>query len=661
MSSSAPPAPRDDSSARAAHVTFFRSFCTPHCGGPTQACSGNNKCKLGACQNEHICTECQVLRPRSSFDAKPNDNRCTVCKACAIKKEARNAKSNAARDAATAALNAAAAAVNSTIYDTAAPLERIKVAAAALRTSPLLLEALGPVGDGKASRNFFGAAFPGNISETDAWAEIVNEAPSCFKNRGTGGGETPCIRPRAGGFFGKGILDEYEIIVLGLSDYSLNATGSSGVEGGLQRIDLCLPYGSRLFTNVMGPFPGRPGFIYATCMRARHEGIGGLDCVVKPAPTKLPPAPKLLPHASYLADLAAAPPDITLNLAGVEFPALLAAHRTRNAALERAYYLDRTSLLRAAGSPWVPLLDAGLLKLADEGHLLRAVSLTQAAAINTSLAAGTPLPPIGEMVPLASSDAARNAVITQVRDGSRIATSLSSWTPAVGVARVFAEMQRPAAAASAAASAAAGSQIIVRIPVPRIISTDLVFLNVGGCKLLEAADAAHTAGRRAGGGKHGKSLAAVSAALKEHHVHGAATGYEILYRDGVWSDEAMRYAVGEGELWDGVFEGTGFASTVIRLGAYKKRIEALGGKVVEGPKLSAEVGVLISADPGIGDAATAKMRDAIARKLVIINGAALEAALAKAEATASASASTVVSEAASKASSPASSRRGSIV
>ena len=106
----------------------------------------------------------------------------------------------------------------------------------------------------------------------------------------------------------------------------------------------------------------------------------------------------------------------------------------------------------------------------------------------------------------------------------------------------------------------------------------------------------------------------------------------------------MRYAVGEGKPWDGVFEGTIFASTVIRLGPYKKRIEALGGKVVEGQKLSAEVGVLISADPGIGDAATAKTRDAIARKLVIINGAALEAALAKAEATASASASTVVSE-----------------
>jgi hypothetical protein len=244
------------------------------------------------------------------------------------------------------------------------------------------------------------------------------------------------------------------------------------------------------------------------------------------------------------------------------------------------------------------------------------------------------------MVPLASSDAARDAVITQVRDGSRIATPLSSWTPAVGVARVFAEMQRPAAAASAAASAAAGSQIIVRIPVPRIISPDLVFLNVGGCKLLKAADAAHTAG----GGKHGKGLAAGSAALQEHHVHGAATGYDILYRNGVWSDEAMRYAVGEGEPWDGVFKGAVFASTVIRLGAYKERIEKLGGTVVEGQKLSAAVGVLISADMGIGHAATAKTRDAIARKLVIINGAALEAALAKAEAAASASASTVVSE-----------------
>ena len=232
------------------------------------------------------------------------------------------------------------------------------------------------------------------------------------------------------------------------------------------------------------------------------------------------------------------------------------------------------------------------------------------------------------MVPLASSDAARDAVITQVRDGSRIATPLSSWTPAVGVARVFAEMQRPAAAASAAASAAAGSQIIVRIPVPRIISPDLVFLNVGGCKLLKAADAAHTAG----GGKHGKGLAAGSAALQEHHVHGAATGYDILYRNGVWSDEAMRYAVGEGEPWDGVFKGAVFASTVIRLGAYKERIEKLGGTVVEGQKLSAAVGVLISADMGIGHAATAKTRDAIARKLVIINGAALEAALAKAEA-----------------------------
>ena len=441
--------------------------------------------------------------------------------------------------------------------------------------------------------------------------------------------------------------------MLGVSDYNLNATGSSGVEGGLQRIDLCLPYGSRLFTRVMGPCPARPGFIYATCMLVRREGIGGLDCVVKPAPAKLPPAPKLLAHASYLADLAAAPPDITLNLTGVDFSALLAAHRTRNAALERAYYLGRTSLLRAAGSPWVPLLDACLLKLADEGHLLRAVSLTQAAAIDASLAAGTPLPPIGEMVLLASSDAARNAVITQVRDGSRIATSLSSWTPAVGVARVFAEMQRPAAAASAAASAAAGSQIIVRIPVPRIISPDLVFLNVGGCKLLETADAEHTAA----GGTHGKGLAAVSAALKEHHVHGAATGYEIFYRDGVWSDEAMRYAVGEGEPWDGVFEGTVFASTVIRLGAYKKRIEALGGKVVEGQKLSAEVGVLMSADPGIGDAATAKTRDAIARKLVIINGAALEAALAKAEATASASASTVVSEGEEKVAAPTASKR----
>ena len=304
----------------------------------------------------------------------------------------------------------------------------------------------------------------------------------------------------------------------------------------------------------------------------------------------------------------------------------------------------------------MPLLDAGQLKLADEGHLLRAVSLTQAAAINASLAAGTPLPPIGEMVVLASSDAARNAVITQVRDGSRLATPLSSWTPALGVARVFAEMQRPAAAAaaaSAAASAAAGSQIIVRIPVPRIISPDLVFLNVGGCKLLETADAEHTAA----GGTHGKGLAAGSAALKEHHVHGAATGYNILYRNGVWSDDAMRYAVGEGELWNGVFEGAVFASTVIRLGAYKERIEKLGGKVVEGQKLTATVGVLISADMGIGDAATAKTRDAIARKLVIINGAALEAALAKAEATASASASTAGSEGKEKAAAPKAAKR----
>ena len=624
---------------------MFRSFCTP-----TQACSGDNKCKDGGCQNKHVCTRCRPLLLRANFDTTPNGKRCTLCKACAIVNAARHAEHNPKHNAKNNAAKAAAAAVNSTIFDAVAPLERIEVAAAALRTSPSLLEVLGPVGDGKASRNYFGAAFPGNISDMDAWTKIVDEAPGCFTSRS--GDNAPCIRPRDGGFFGKSILNEYKIIVLGLSDYSLNATGSSGVEGGLQRIDLCLPYGSRLFTNVMGPCPARPGFIYATCMLVRRAGIIGLNCVVKPAPAKLPPAPTLLSHASYLANLAAAPPDITLNLTGVDFPALRAAHRTRNAALERAYFLDRTSLLRAAGSPWVPLLDAGLLKLADEGHLLRAVSLTQAAAINASLAAGTPLPPIGEMVVLASSDAARNAVITQVRDGSRLATPLSSWTPALGVARVFAEMQRPAAAASAAASAAAGSQIIVRIPVPRIISPDLVFLNVGGCKLLEMADAEHTAA----GGTHGKGLAAGSAALKEHHVHGAATGYNILYRNGVWSDDAMRYAVGEGELWNGVFEGAVFASTVIRLGAYKERIERLGGKVVEGQKLSATVGVLISADMGIGDAATAKTRDAIARKLVIINGAALEAALAKAEATASTSASTVASEAASTASS----RRGSV-
>ena len=58
---------------------------------------------------------------------------------------------------------------------------------------------LSLVGDGTASRNYFAAAFPGNITDTEAWAKIVDEAPGCFKNRGTGGGETPCIRPRAGG------------------------------------------------------------------------------------------------------------------------------------------------------------------------------------------------------------------------------------------------------------------------------------------------------------------------------------------------------------------------------------------------------------------------------------------------------------------------------
>ena len=67
--------------------------------------------------------------------------------------------------------------------------------------------------------------------------------------------------------------------------------------------------------------------------------------------------------------------------------------------------------------------------------------------------------------------------------------------------------------------------------------------------------------------------------------------------------------------------------------------------------------MLISADMGIGDAATAKTRDAIARKLVIINGAALEAALAKAEATASASASTAGSEGKEKTAAPKAAKR----
>lgn len=193
-----------------------------------------------------------------------------------------------------------------------------------------------------------------------------------------------------------------------------------------------------------------------------------------------------------------------------------------------------------------------------------------------------------------------------------------SWKTNIGVARVLADGRGPKG------SSQPGSKMIIRTKVPKVIVPDQVILNVGGCTLLQVADKKHR-------GTHKKGLAVGSAGLNEHHVHGLVEQYDVVYDSGVWHDNFMRHAAGQGKPWNGVFKGTVFVSTLIQMKKYEERIKALGGTVDNKAGLSTNVNVLVSADPSIGDNVTKKTYAAIIRDIVIINGKQFEAALNKAE------------------------------
>ena len=542
--------------------------------------------------------------PRSSFDTKPNDDRCTVCnKACAIKQAARNAKSHAARAAAAAALKAASS--DPTVYDAKLGAHALETAACAARTTPRILKLLGAPADTAPTHLFFSTGVPGSAEFV---MPFVWEEFSAVMHR-----TEVNIRPSPTSYFTMAWLKEHvALYILAASDETLNAAGSTGIEGLNQRLHQNKQLGERAWTDINGGPAHRVGHIYL-CILAVFSKLPA-DVVFKPdvrqtaaraaAPTVL------LTHKEYLAERALFEPGVLVNLLDEEADAFWAKAVQRREQQQAADFAVRVAGL--AGSPYERMYANKLVAVVFPRVIYRALSVVQAEAVVAQHEAGETLT-LAATPRITSHEQAEAMAAATTCNGSTLSpdAKLLCFTPDYATALQLAK------------SGPNPGNVVISFEAPHALSPRLLAWSMAASPLLPAATRAN--------------------ALNEVHVAASAPfAVTLEYAHGVvFGDRVLT-------TWNGLFQDQTFLASGCDISKFKAQVEAAGGRIVT--DTSDKVTVLVSEDKS---KRSRKNLFALNKKLPIISEAQFKAALESASTSASKAPSTVVSEAAS--------RHGSIV